>query len=1166
MKLSKTRSDGRSGAPGWRGPREGFALVVTVSLMILLALLAVGLLGLSSTTLRSSGSAKAQAEARANARLALELAIAELQETAGDDRRVTADAAILGDVPRARAVGVWESWDPGFVANPRASAPDYASEKDSRFLRWLVSGDPEQRSEPAWAREAEAGDSIELFREESDGFDLAGGAVPFTNGDRTATLAWAVSQENTKAKISVDGPDEDQRIANDDLQAQPRPNLALGEHFNQPDDGWRLRSIRLTGIRQADLDEDLRKDPEPSARAAAHYTTSSAGLLTDTLRGGLKTDLSLAFEMPDGDFDTPTWSDSGERLDNPFRAGSDNLQQVPPAYADQRPLYQPLAKTGSYRTQRAFWPANVEFYFPVTAAPTFHSLRSFYRIPHHLYLSDGELTVFERENDHVAAAAGSVRRGFYPPPALTVRGERTQLGVRPVLDRAMFLISGGLSQDDKLRLILTPIVTLWNPYNVALEIEGSVAHVWIDLPYDFNWRTFNASGRLVSDDYMYLSGLMGSQFSSNEHARSINPYFYAAITADGQALPASGQAPPIRFEPGEVRVFAPASETLTTFDPLASIRERTVFLRPVDSIDQFSNRGGFLIPTFNTARQIGYDRTLDKSQYAQLYFKANVYGDEDYPFYITLEDATRARGGNPQEDDRGQAVADILANQFASSGETASFLSPRVSYAQLKKEPIPVGVLESYHRVARDSGEAQVADLVFTGNPRQPWMNPFVTSTGFRTGPQYQSRMRPVSTFNGVLQTASGGRSAYYGATQTPNGGRTHLSFFEVPGAPILSLAALQHGDFSATPFAPANQVGNSWASAYVPRSQVSRGPLNVDHCYLLNEALWDGYFFSGAAPTLQHSSRTGSPAVWDSPVADAVQPLSNVVSRFLRDPAGDPLRNPRMKLVRIPDDPDSLADRLLAPGGCLLFAGELMVDGAFNINSTSVEAWTTVLSALREASFEVAGSTESASSATPFPRFRDPVGTANDPWHGFRTLDDAAIEQLASELVDEVRARGPFLSLSEFVNRRVSNDEFGLKGALQAAIDRAGINESFLVDEFATEQYEGDSRDNIVPNDTAVGTPGYLTQADVLKPLAPVITPRSDTFIIRSYGDSRDAAGTVVARAWAEAVVQRVPDFIDPDDARHTAVDELGPVNQRFGRRFRMVSFRYLPQAELES
>ena len=76
---------------------KGFALIVTLSLMILLTVIAVGLLTLSSISLRSTNSSAAITEARQNARMAMILAVGELQKYAGQDRRATATADIAGD-------------------------------------------------------------------------------------------------------------------------------------------------------------------------------------------------------------------------------------------------------------------------------------------------------------------------------------------------------------------------------------------------------------------------------------------------------------------------------------------------------------------------------------------------------------------------------------------------------------------------------------------------------------------------------------------------------------------------------------------------------------------------------------------------------------------------------------------------------------------------------------------------------------------------------------------------------------------------------------------------------------------------------------------------------------------------------------------------------------
>jgi Tfp pilus assembly protein PilX len=74
---------------------RGFALVISLSLMVLLVAISVGLLGISAISLRSSTQSEAMQVARANARMALTLALGELQKNAGPDQAITASSSIL---------------------------------------------------------------------------------------------------------------------------------------------------------------------------------------------------------------------------------------------------------------------------------------------------------------------------------------------------------------------------------------------------------------------------------------------------------------------------------------------------------------------------------------------------------------------------------------------------------------------------------------------------------------------------------------------------------------------------------------------------------------------------------------------------------------------------------------------------------------------------------------------------------------------------------------------------------------------------------------------------------------------------------------------------------------------------------------------------------------
>jgi hypothetical protein len=184
--------------------------------------------------------------------------------------------------------------------------------------------------------------------------------------------------------------------------------------------------------------------------------------------------------------------------------------------------------------------------------------------------------------------------------------------------------------------------------------------------------------------------------------------------------------------------------------------------------------------------------------------------------------------------------------------------------------------------------------------------------------------------------------------------------------------------------------------------------------------------------------------------------------------------------------------------------------------------------------------------------------------------LSKGQIDELAGEIVEDVRARGPFLSLADFVNRGVGPEsELTLKGALQAAVDRTSINAGMGVDgkdlQAADVNLNGYRSVKAGSGNTAEGGPAFLTQGDVLSLIGSRITVRADTFRIRAYGETRDASGTkILARAWCEAVVQRVPEWIDSSDPPHAGFTSLNEINTIFGRRFDIVSFRWLVSDEV--
>lgn len=476
--------------------------------------------------------------------------------------------------------------------------------------------------------------------------------------------------------------------------------------------------------------------------------------------------------------------------------------------------------------------------------------------------------------------------------------------------------------------------------------------------------------------------------------------------------------------------------------------------------------------------------------------------------------------------------------------------------------------------------------------------------------------------------------SGYFGGGYTAEKGTTHVVQQHLPLTPPISIAALSNaylGGYSIATEAPMEYwnlnpatveawrrvtatgfaglaptglqaIGNSYAHPNIPagkavtiwkRMFVEGTNTNTpfaDHSYLANKALWDEYFFTSISPV---------PA--DNPIFDSSpKTVDDVATGFFFD--GESLPNRRMipytknidetklssLLDQYPDYLDGFADKI---------AAHLMVKGAFNINSTSVEAWKALFSSLKGkpvAYFDkdtslTAGVTlnEDIPDGVPvasgtLPNAESYTGSSSSPsdpeqWLGWRELTVDEIEELAKAMVNQVKIRGPFLSLSEFVNRRLDSRYLNLsvKGALQAAIDdpaipsekaiNGGFRSADRIFSTAEKSFVGAVFPEAMEGAIAYGSSAYVDQADILRSMAAQITPRGDTFVIRTYGDALDTNGKIVARAWCEAIVQRVPDYVNSEDENHVKQSDLiSDDNKQFGRKFDIVSFRWLNPSEI--
>ena len=1175
---------------------RGFALVVTLSLMVLLTLIAVGLLTLSTIALRQAGASSAMAVAQNNARLALFLALGELQSQAGPDRRVTGVADLACDEmglplnpgaspknqqsvdgvdkgltsvqPGTRYwTGVWESksTDPFKEIFTKTPSPE--------IRQWLVSGNEslsaQNRITPNDSTYAvnsdgstsDAAKSVVLVGEGTAGDPSTATldryvAVPLVpikgkNNKIEGRYGWWIGDEGVKARINMDQTIKDgSRYTS--LPAQRRGWESVDGFSAYPISTSPLQSElpKVTSLPQSELlisSLGQKSGGVTPLQAAFHSATAdSRAVIADTLVGGTKIDLSsiLTSDLPSSK-----------------PANAPNVANYP-------------VKNGKIIPGVSGYPGSY------LRAPVWDTIKKFH--DQHGLLSAGNLLVSAPTNNVSPAVAPIVTdfRILYGakivpngPPTTA-----TQFRVNPCAKVA---------------------IAIANPYSVPLRWDRNLEFRVINQTPSNNypsriWPLGSERGpaflpRDGSERAVFQNAVLRIRADKLAPGEARAYTIAGPVVHEGMGFTANlesfGSSKPFNFENCIEFKLADAENPLRTptisMDVRESMQTSLVKLemklqgssRALRSIERFELDNGYYLP--NT-------RNLDLSQcrLMKLPIPLMLYS------YQLSQPGGDYRPLMPSGYEMGQRASTMRT--FADFNVAAAVITkPIASY-----NPPPY-FCESNDSISLLPGTAPGGD----------------TGMGF--------------TRNLVADPLPWGRA--------PNGSPKTV-LFTIPEQ-ITSLAQLQHadltGDTGAAPYntqyasvshQPGNAFGNSYATPFVKRQNVvqtrtdyeltganltsvnSYSRRYFDISYLLNASVWDSYFLS----TIPKSGANPQPQI------PAITRLDQAVSTDLRDP--------------------------------VLAATKLMIDGGFNVNSTDKNAWKAFLGSAKHFKHK----TESGNSTSAaFPRSLEqasvsadpPTGTAEDSFAGFRRLTDAQLDALAEEITRQVRLRGPFISLSHFINRAIATLEkqpaLSRAGALQLALDESGANINFAgsksafsgsgfsasadavtlreksgrpradmdgsytsagerpADANANEpDWAASSRDrnwgavaSIVTDRKmlsdarykpeqgyrSTGIPGWLTQADVLQVIGPSITARSDTFRIRSYGEALDAQGKTIAKAYCEATVQRIPDYVDPanipsdrDDPSPSGVKVLTDLNKTYGRQFKIISFRWLSPLEV--
>jgi len=1090
-------------------------LLVTILTVSLLLVVVLTLVVTVRMELRTVSEHQNLMQARANARLGANLALAELQRTLGLDTRVSARAEILttanpdghgGGIASFNAhetarfwTGVWNSeqeWMGAGLpenAGPRDPQPyrPYKGNRNGRFESWLVSMPQAQRDDVRTVRDPVSvsdTQTVALARVRAEPLSGVGSAVltevraPLIAMDDDAATAWWVSDEGVKANLSLTDPFRGENASGLDnisrLLFPHRENFAATDWFKDTD------------FDNPDVIEDLAKkgagtnsawlalrnaDLSPEARLILGGSAAEgpASLLSDYTLHSMGV---LSNNKKGGlrkDLSLAFWRDPAE-IANPT-GGLANAGFNADFSTRTSALHGRIFNKEDYPDRVVRTSLARQFF-----GPQWDVLRDF----HNSYQKFVDLNAASPAvyYDALRTLPNFNPRGLFGGPGssknwLHEGGQRTAKGA--ILDTEWAVPErGGINSSPVTPVLLGAyfafeVDTVYQAATDNYEPRFRISAIFnLWNPYRVSINPTRLTGGAPTA-WTLLSYIGDMEFILQKNGANLAEFSIRDLMGGG------GQ--------GQIEFQIPNQGSNLDFMP-GEIRQYR--LSSGTTLSPNSPEGTLIF----SASDMGLALTD--------YFEAN----DEVRIIMDLEAGLsrfQAGGGGTHGGVRFDVLSQLHRYDFYFEETPGSEYEAFASAGSLTfpSDPLFASAIDVALKSAEGEGE-DVAGMFSNFNPRALYPGGAL--------PEIYPGLQPPNLFARVtkdpveIQLNSSNVSRFRGfwGNARDLGGSPFVTLFDVPMQPPESLGQYQHAQLSYFATQPAYAFGNSMAHPHVDRAHahdVVAGNSQIDLSWFVNDAIWDDYFLSTVLPD--------AVGLASAPERD----------RFIEI---DPSRN---YSVTNADDYRTIAENLL-------------LNGAFNVNSTSVEAWTAFLSAL-------GGPSGAGNLEFPYHRVSRPAGSPNTAWTGApRDLSRAQIRRLAEEMVDQVRARGPFLSLSDFVNRRLENGDRGAMGAVQAAINAAGLNT--VVPGTPATLGAAPQQNNLIGK-AAELAPGDISQADVLTTISPKMSARSDTFVIRGYG-RLDSSGT---EAWCEMLVQRYPEPHDHDN---------------FGRSFRILNFRYLNNEEL--
>ncbi len=1122
-------------APPLPSGTGGFALVIALSLMAFVLLLLLSLSAFLQVESANSSRELDRLGARQNALLSLNIAIGQLQRYAGPDQRVSATADINpANSENAKWTGIWD-------ARPDALEPSLQTHAtapaNTEPMIWLVNGtgasnttspdlpvaDPATNQDNVWLAQNAFGEALPLSQQ----IKLKTSAIDDASNASDRYAYW-VDDLSVKASIALtpDAPDPAADSLEKIRQLVNAPtfgadlviglsdvfSLVNGSESDGEANAVRNQINRLNSDRELNLIEASGTSLQETDLANLFSdisTITSYGVLADTLRGGLRRDLTYSLANNVAPSQAPGSNEIGAGALIPLGNKDDSG-------FDRYPTPGPVGQVAPTQT----WTDLEE---PPT--PTWDYVRSFF--------------------NHRASTAGTIAPKAAPFTTLDNWNIATssEHPILPIVTMAEFRYGLDISGTNY-RYAVEPNIVLCNPYNVSLNqadytIRISLARtdapevlfVIEEGPNDTSLPKLSFNTLLGSRE---LAFNIRDSFEPGEVKIYSVPNDIQLDASSGGVIDLSSgySASSVLIDSGTEITVDPNNSTVV-FSSAQQTHPNISVCLGSSSPDSFANESIIARRLEMESRRMNV--TYDDVTGNKVRPKAKMDGSVDtrgmltFRFSMTTPSATFIHAGNQPGDNNHRVPADHIAYRSSDGGTL--------------------------------SNETEGMRTLIDSNPR--------ATIGQRLGgwdnvPSYH--------FSGI-------RSAYYtapvafdlthafwgGSNEGDGNGTSRVALFDVPQEddPLISIGQLASVNWGIGAKHPAYPLGNSYASIFYYHD-------TPDVSYAINEAIWDRFYFS-SLPDTDLDTRPSQ------------------------------LDNSRL-IYYDPDEDTDLSD-LEGEGAYENAAERLLIKGAFNINSTSVPAWTAFLGSIPRQNYRYTspeGSTSNDDSVRPYLRLHNihegnPIDEPNQlyEWSGYRELSDTEIASIAQKVVAGIQARGrPARSLAEFLNRDLNfpaDDIRNQKGILQAAIDSA-VNQDnpTAADDGANNLanlpgligapsvanalvvgdtlVSADNPDAAKGKLRATGAPGFIMQNDIVTPLAPAMSARSDTFRIRTYGDVRDPiTGKVISKAWCEAYVQRVPEYMG-NEAPSTPTADLAAnsSSERFGRRFVTTKIHWLSEQDL--